>query len=502
MAFDAEGQIEAAQIDFISDCGAYPDALAGRHGGGGRCHVPWPVSRSYAPASRPRPSTPTPWAGRRIEAPGSSSPWPARSSSTSRPGRWQIDPAELRRRNLLRVDEFPYTSPNGTPLDRIAPLATFEQALAMLDYDAFRQAQKEARPAGRYLGVGFSTYVEPSTPGFGYYATEGATIRVEPSGRVNVYIAGGSTGNSIETTVVQLAADALGCNIEDVATIQGDTAVTGFGAGAAGSRSGSMTAGAVGQTASILRDRIVAIAAHRLEASADDLELADSRVSVRGTPTVGMSLAEVAALAYFDAYSLPPGIPAGLEASSRYTTAQGSIFVNATHLCTCEVDVSTGEVKLLRYIVSEDCGPMINPNVVEGQIAGGVRARDWWGAVRAPGLRRRWKPSRHHLHGLSAADGGRSADDRVRPRGDAELGPRRLQGRRRRGRDRRTAGSRQRGRRCPGTLRRDGHALALDAIRDRAVARQSPVVTGHVGDILTAPISPAASHRRLVGDFT
>jgi aerobic carbon-monoxide dehydrogenase large subunit len=104
----------------------------------------------------------------------------------------------------------------------------------------------------------------------------------------------------------------------------------------------------------------------------EDIELADSRVSVRGSPTFGMSLGEVAALAYFDAYSLPPGVPAGLEASARYTTPAGAIYVNATHVCTCEVDVATGQVKLLRYIVSEDCGPMINPNVVEGQIAGGV----------------------------------------------------------------------------------------------------------------------------------
>jgi carbon-monoxide dehydrogenase large subunit len=93
---------------------------------------------------------------------------------------------------------------------------------------------------------------------------------------------------------------------------------------------------------------------------------------VRGTPSVGISLAEVAAFAYFDPYSLPPGVPAGLEASARYTAETRSIWVNATHLCTCEVDVTTGEVTLLRYIVSEDCGPMINPNVVEGQIAGGA----------------------------------------------------------------------------------------------------------------------------------
>src|SRR5690242_19092079 len=163
-----------------------------------------------------------------------------------------MDPVDLRRRNLLRRDELPYANPNGMTYDSISSLETFEQALEMLDYDAFRAEQAAARAEGRYLGVGVSNYVEPSTPGLGYYATEAATIRIEPSGTVNVYIAGGSTGNSIETTVVQLTADALGANIEDVHTIQGDTALTGFGAGAAGSRSGSMTAGAVREAATVL----------------------------------------------------------------------------------------------------------------------------------------------------------------------------------------------------------------------------------------------------------
>ena len=133
-----------------------------------------------------------------------------------------------------------------------------------------------------------------------------------------------------------------------------------------------MTAGAVRETATILTERIRAIAAHKLEAAVDDIELAASRATVRGTPSIGISLREIAALAYFEPFSLPPGVPAGLEASARYTAEAPVIWVNATHVCTCEVDVETGGVTLLRYIVSEDCGPMINPSVVEGQIAGGV----------------------------------------------------------------------------------------------------------------------------------
>jgi carbon-monoxide dehydrogenase large subunit len=283
-----------------------------------------------------------------------------------------IDPAELRRRNLLGSDDMPHTNPHGMPFDFITPLENFEHALELIDYDGFRRQQVDARQAGRYLGVGTCSYVEPSTPGFGMFATEGATIRVEPSGKVNVYVAGGSTGNSIETTVVQLAADALGVDIADVATIQGDTAVTGFGAGAGGSRSGAMTAGAIAQTASVLRERIIAIAAHRLEAAPEDIELARSRAAVRGTPSASLALAELASIAYFQPALLPPGVPAGLEATGRYTVDAPFNWVNATHACTCEVDAATGKVRLLRYVVSENCGAMINPNIVEGQIAGGT----------------------------------------------------------------------------------------------------------------------------------
>jgi carbon-monoxide dehydrogenase large subunit len=371
MAFDAGGRITAAHIDFVQDCGAYPS--------------PWPVFVAAAVGVL----FPGPY---RIPRAGFS----AKTLYTNTVGRaayrgpWQfeslarevlldiaarrmgVDPAELRRRNLLRRDELPFANPNGMTYDSISPLETLEQALAILDYDGFRAEQAAARARGRYLGVGISTYVEPSTPGQGYYGTEAATIRIEPSGTINVYIAGGSTGNSLETTVVQLAADALGADIADVHTIQGDTAVTGFGAGTGGSRSGSMTAGAVRETASILRDRIRAIAAHRLEAAVDDVELGGSRAFVRGTPSIGLSLGEIAALAYFQPQSLPAEVPAGLEASARYAATNASIWVNATHVCTCEVDVETGRVQLLRYIVSEDCGPMINPDVVEGQIAGGV----------------------------------------------------------------------------------------------------------------------------------
>jgi carbon-monoxide dehydrogenase large subunit len=128
----------------------------------------------------------------------------------------------------------------------------------------------------------------------------------------------------------------------------------------------------VAETAQVLRQRIVAIAASQLDALADDIELVGGRAQVRGEPSVGLTLAEVAQIAYFQPDELPKEVPPGLEATGRYKAESFMILANATHLCTCEVDIETGKVTLLRYIVSEDCGPMINPSVVEGQIAGGT----------------------------------------------------------------------------------------------------------------------------------
>ena len=371
IAFDADGAILAAAIDYTEDVGAYP--------------VPWPVGNAAAvgmffpgPYRVPKATWSTACvfsntSGRNAYR----GPWQYESLAREvllddAARRLGMDPADLRRRNLLRRDEMPYFNPNGMPYSDITPLETFEQALEILGYEAFRKEQERARAEGRYLGVGTCTYVEPTTAMVALHSTEGATIRIEPSGKVNVYISGGSAGNSLETTAVQLTADALGVDIADVGTVQGDTAVTPFGGGTGGSRSGSMIAGAVAETAAVLRERITAIAAHRLEAAAEDIELDGGRASVRGVPDTGLPLAEIADLAYFRPGELPPGVPAGLEASGRYRPESPIIWVNATHVCTCEVDVATGKVTLLRYIVSEDCGPMINPSVVEGQIAGGA----------------------------------------------------------------------------------------------------------------------------------
>jgi carbon-monoxide dehydrogenase large subunit len=371
MAFDADGQILAADLDYAQDVGAYP--------------TPWPVMTAAAiGAYYPGP----------YRIPRASFSMKALFSNTSGlaayRGPWQfesvareilldiaarqmkLDPVELRRRNLLRGDEMPYANPNGMPYDHVAPADTFEQAVKILDHEGFRRDQRDALEQGRYLGLGMCAYIEPTAAARGFLGTEGATIRIEPTGKINVYVAGGSSGNSLETTVIQLAADALGADMADVATVQCDTAVTPYGPGTQGSRSGPMTAGAVTETAAILRKKLVELASHHLKVSASDVELARSRATVRDDPTKAADFSELAYLAYYAPQKLPAGMSAGLEASGRFTAKAPMLWANATHACTCEVDVTTGKVTLLRYVVSEDVGPMINPAVVEGQIAGGT----------------------------------------------------------------------------------------------------------------------------------
>jgi carbon-monoxide dehydrogenase large subunit len=373
MAFDDQGTILAADIKFAQDIGAYP--------------TPYPVLTTAAIGM----FFPGPY-----RVPKASFDYQTVFSNTAGlvayRGPWQyetlsreilldiaarkmgMDPVDLRRRNILRGDEMPYFNANGMPYSHVAPADTFEQAVKILDHEGFRKEQAEALAQGRYIGLGFSAYIEPTGAATGHLGTEGATIRMEPTGKINVYVNGGSTGNSLETTVVQLTADALGADIDDVSSIQGDTAVTPYGAGTQGSRSGPMTAGAVNEAGTMLRNQIVAMAAHRLGVDADEIRLAGSAASARSDPGKRVTFADLAFRAYYEPQQLPPGMSASLEATARFSSPMEAMihWANATHACTCEVDIATGHVTLTRYIVSEDVGPMINPNVVEGQIAGGT----------------------------------------------------------------------------------------------------------------------------------
>ncbi len=282
-----------------------------------------------------------------------------------------IDPLELRRRNVLQRDELPYTLPLGIPLFDVSPAETLEQAASMVDYDAFRVWQREQLAVGRLLGVGIGLYIEPQSM-IGPYSTEPAHIRIQPDGTVGVYLGSGSHGQGLETTTAQLVSEFLGVPFDDISVHQGDTNETPYAFGTGGSRSGPILGAAIQGGAQRLRQKVTEIAAHLLEAAPEDIDVVDGIASVRGTPTHSRTVAEIAHAAYLEPGSLPPGMEPGLEVLHRYTSDQLFVFSNACHLCTVEIDPHTGVVTLLRYIVSEDCGVMINPSIVEGQIAGGA----------------------------------------------------------------------------------------------------------------------------------
>jgi carbon-monoxide dehydrogenase large subunit len=283
-----------------------------------------------------------------------------------------LDPAEFRRKNLLSAADLPHTAPAGQVFTEITPLETLEQALEILDYEAFRNEQAAARAEGRLIGLGLSVYVEPTSMAGNALHTEGATVRVESSGRVTAYLGTTSHGQSVETTMAQVVADTLGVNYEDVTVVQADTQATPYGPGTGGSRTAVIAGGAARDATLAVRDKVLQVAAHAMEASPDDLEISDSTVSVRGTPSKSVTLREVAELAYVHSNTLPPDVRSGLEATVRFRPERFPTWSNATHACVVEIDPQTWLPEVKRYIVSEDCGNMINPTIVEGQVAGGV----------------------------------------------------------------------------------------------------------------------------------
>jgi carbon-monoxide dehydrogenase large subunit len=283
-----------------------------------------------------------------------------------------VDPVELRRRNLLTADDLPFTSPGGNTFIEITPRETLEQALDMLDYEAFRREQSAARADGRLLGLGISVYVEPSTMQAPTLATEGATVRIESSGKVVAFFGTTSHGQSVETTMAQVIADELGVDYDDVTIVQADTQSTPWGPGTGGSRTAVVAGGAARAAAAAVREKVLAIAADLLEANPNDLDIEHGSVYVKGTPVRSLEMREVAARAYRFADALPPDVGAGLEATERFRPTSFPTWSNATHLCVVEVDPETCIPRILRYIVSEDCGRMINPQIVEGQIYGGA----------------------------------------------------------------------------------------------------------------------------------
>jgi carbon-monoxide dehydrogenase large subunit len=283
-----------------------------------------------------------------------------------------LDPLEFRRRNAITPADLPYAMATGLVLDDVSSSATLEQAAEVLGYPGLRAEQQRARADGRLLGIGLSLYVEPSGLAIGSLSSEAATVAVSVNGQVQALMSTASHGQSVETTVAQVVADELGVDVGDVTVVQGDTAASPYGPGTGGSRSAVIAGGAAREAARQVRGRMLEIAAHLLEAAPDDLEITDGVVSVAGAPGPGVSVPELARVAYLQPERLPPDTGMGLEAHARFRPSAPFTFSVSCHACVCEVDPVTGAVTLLRYVVSEDCGVMINPAVVEGQIAGGV----------------------------------------------------------------------------------------------------------------------------------
>jgi carbon-monoxide dehydrogenase large subunit len=251
-----------------------------------------------------------------------------------------------------------------------------------MDYEGLRRWQETAREEGRLIGIGLGAYTEQTAHAtkefvqrgvpivFGY---ETSTLRLDPQGTLVISSSIHNHGQGLETTLAQMAADALGMDIADVRVDFGDTAQAAYGSGTFASRSAVLAGGAARRASEELRSQLARVAAHNLEASPDDIEFADGRVFVQGSPEKGYGLGELCRMVYHRPELVPEGQQPILEATVAYDAPPGTgTFTNATQMAVVEVDPGTGGIQILRYAIVEDCGPMINPLIVEGQIFGGI----------------------------------------------------------------------------------------------------------------------------------
>lgn len=291
--------------------------------------------------------------------------------------RLQMDPVEIRRRNL--VTEFPHTSVTGVVHDAGTYAESLDAAVEHFDLDEFRDRQANARKSGGpLLGVGISTFAERTGYGTPVFATrsmgvtigyETVTMNMDPSGFVEACIGASPHGQGLETTLAQVIADELAVDVPHIRIIHGDTDRTPYGWGTFASRSMVIAGGAVQIAAGRLRERLAQVAASVLEANADDIVLAAGKASVAGTD-VGVPISELARIAHHHTERLEPGTPAGLAVEASYDP--GGTFSNACHIAEVEIDPETGATTVTRFVVVEDAGRLINPMIVDGQIRGGV----------------------------------------------------------------------------------------------------------------------------------
>jgi aerobic carbon-monoxide dehydrogenase large subunit len=381
LAADADGKITAIRVKLLADMGAYLQLvtpgipLLGAFLYAGVYDVP---AYSFSCTSVFTTKTPTdayrgagrPEATYAIER--------AIDALASEVG---VDPAEIRRRNFVADEKFPYTSVAGLVYDSGRYGNGLETALATAGYDELRAEQQRRRAAGdiRQLGIGLSSYMEmcglaPSKvlASLNYSAGgwEAATVRLAPTGKAQVVTGTSPHGQGHETSWSMIVADRLGISPDDVDVLHSDTAIAPYGMDTYGSRSLPVGGVAVALATDKVIDKAREIAAHLLEAAPDDLELSGSSFRVKGSPTKEIALGAVAFEA-FTAHNLPEGMEPNLEASVCYDPPNFS-FPFGTHLAVVEIDTETGAVELSRYIAVDDCGLQLNPLIVEGQIHGGI----------------------------------------------------------------------------------------------------------------------------------
>jgi len=291
----------------------------------------------------------------------------------------KMDPAEVRRKNFIPKFSGAFQTLVAVAYDSGDYGKAFDRLLQMFDYKKFRADQAEARKQGRYLGVGFSTYIEacsiaPSKvvgalgAGAGLY--ESGKVRVHPTGMVTVYTGSHSHGQGHETTFAQLVADDLQIPIDQVEVVHGDTGAIPFGMGTYGSRSAAVGGTALRMSVNKIKEKGKKIAAHLLEASAGDIEYTGGQFQVRGAPGKAVPFGAVALTAYVP-HNFPEGLEPGLEETSFYDPSN-FCFPFGAHACVVEIDPDTGQVKIVRYLAVDDVGNVINPMIVDGMVHGGI----------------------------------------------------------------------------------------------------------------------------------
>jgi carbon-monoxide dehydrogenase large subunit len=284
------------------------------------------------------------------------------------------DPAEIRKINFVKPEQFPYKSSAGAVYDTGNYEPALEKAMQIIGYEQLRAEQAQKRAEGKLMGIGISSYIEIC--GFGPKGSapvglyESARMRVEQSGTVMVYTGASPHGQGEETTFAQIVAEEFTIPVENVMIMHGDTDSTPEGRGTYGSRTTAVGGSAVFNATQRLKDKMKQIAAHMLEASPSDVELEDGKFSVAGSPQKAVSFAEVAATANLS-NTLAPGIEPGLE-TTVFFEPDACVFPFGTHICAVEVDKDTGEATLTRFVAVDDCGRQLNPMIVQGQVHGGI----------------------------------------------------------------------------------------------------------------------------------